>query len=207
MKKAKSKSKPTNNDKEGIIAEYKKIHDALGYLPTIEQLAMIAATLGRGAKKELPGDLIDAAFELWKDARNRIVQAIESDELQKEDSDFYSFVDHWESVFPMVFKHEHLPIARDDFLKVVFPHYTDRPDKLAQISKAFLRDSITKRLKREATPDEVSDAYENWTPFQTEEKANTDGYSMRKWYKTRIENLRRTAGEKSAAKKKLKKKL
>lgn len=104
---------------------------------------------------------------------------------------------------------ESYPIARDRLLGMLLPQYRNRADKLVQTGKAFVRDLLRDRDKKEPTKDEVIQAFGAWKPSDPG-RAIEWVMTFVDWQKRHIREARRVAGkrgQKTAFEKKLKKKL
>jgi hypothetical protein len=174
-------------------------------MPTVQDIAMIAATLARNSKQQGPDTLADAALKLYI-ACDLAVCGLQFDK-RKQDSDFIRANFHFED--------KDLPVTRDKFFQRMLPQYKDRADELARIAKYFLKDRLRHRNNREPTLEEVADTYGRFGPFDKFTEAAAMAYEFHEWHKRDISETRRAAGKESAAKKaaereaktKLKKKL
>lgn len=204
MKKAKSKSKPVVTlveskplDKPvGIKSPWKE----MGGLPTTEQLALIAATLARSTQ-EKPHELTKAAMALWKEARDEIFYTDFQHEIELQDVSYEIRLDeYYDFSEPPLFIPGEEPYPRDYFLRTVLPKYRNRADKLAQIAKAFVRDTLRERAGKEPSQDEINDAYGKWKPFENANHANAMAERFEQWYAWYVKQARRAAGKKSGEK-------
>jgi len=218
MKKTESKNKkammpdlkpsPLRLDNPSVIEAEKRL-DKMGGSPTPEQLATIAATLARNTN-DTPNALVDCAMKLWLAARARIFNAENECEMFVENLNLkLAYASKLASESNVQFagimaKH---PLTRDRFLKTMLPQYKGRADKLAQIGKAYVHDSLRESNGRLPTQNEVAEAYGNWKPYKNDFQANHGAKRFERWHSRYLNEVRRAAGEKSAAKKKMKKKL
>jgi hypothetical protein len=187
-------------------------------LPTIQELAVIAATVAGNSEKGSPvkswtdeqnldwaEENVWAAMRLWIVARKRILLAVETSEIKTEDDDFENEIyPHQNDPFPNEeCRSSESPVTRDLFLRTMLPKYKSRSADLARIGKAFLWNILLDRFQREPTRDEIADAYGKWNrkPYANSEMANAAARQFVNWYADYIKNIRRFAGLKSAARK------
>jgi hypothetical protein len=184
-------------------------------MPTTEQISQLAALLAIGEECE-PDELADAAIILWETVEQKLrrrkidkrIKSIPEKDLQPSCP-------------------SSLPVLRDDFLRLQLPHLKYRTGELASVAKAYAKSVIEENLgnTREATPEEISNYYANWKPIETPFDYSMAMFNFIIWFRayhsTRVSQSRRDAGlksaqarneatvaaEKSAAKKKLKKRL
>lgn len=202
MKKPNSKIKPVE-----IFSEIKPAEKSagaqspwkeMGGLPTAEQLAMIAATLAKSIQDK-PHELTKAAMALWTASREQIHLAdfnreieCQDDYLDRRIEEFYDFCE------PPLFMAGEEPFPRDFFLTSVLPKYRNRADKLAQIAKAFVRDTLRERNGKVPGKDEIDEAYGKWKPFENADHANAMAERFKQWYEWYVKQARREAGKASA---------
>ena len=187
-------------------------------LPTVQELAVIAATVSGNSKKGSPvktwtdeqnmdwaEENVWAAMRLWIVARKRILLAVVSSEIKRADDDFEDeLYPHQNDPFPNdECRSSESPVSRDLFLRTMLPKYNSRSADLARIGKAFLWNILLDRFQREPTRDEIADAYGKWNqnPYANSEMANAAARQFGNWYADYIKNIRRFAGLKSAARK------
>lgn len=176
-------------------------------MPTVEQIATIAATLARNVGDK-PEALADAAMNLWLASRERIFFSDCSHEVWKQDVELFSnaYVIQYTRENPFFLEYiEPLPIYRDDFLRAVLPQFKNRTADLARIAKAYVRDALCQRAGKEPSQIEISEAYGKWKPLENTNQANAMAVCFVQWYRNHIKASRRAAGKISAAEKKLKK--
>ncbi len=183
----------------------------LGWLPTADHLAMIAATLAQSTNDK-PDSLTDAAMTIWLSARKRIFQA--ADHLEIYEQDLQLDVDGSVAEFNRDWEANNLdeirvstderayPLSRDDFFRMILPKMKSRPAEVAQLAKKFLRDDLSKRHKKEPTQDEVNAVYSGWKTYKTFEQAYAAEKYFLGWHKQHIQQQRSNAGSASAAKQK-----
>ncbi len=210
MKKPKSKVatvkmavvKPPENtsDENPQLAKLNKLMAELQFYPTVSDLAQIAAQIVRredfdtgnhnaAEASRMASNLWSCCYcELANDLARRISRIEfegEPEEPEEPDETYFKPMDKY-------------PITRDQFLQRVMPQYKNRPDKLAQKGKAFVRDSLRDRKRREPTQDEVNASYSEWKPLATFAQAGSLGILFKNWYQQCVKQARRDAGLKSA---------
>ena len=196
------KPSPLGLDNPDLI-EAEKCLDKMGGSPTPEQLAMIAATLARNTN-DTPNALVDCAMKLWLSARARIFDAENECEMSGQDMRLlfaYSSKLALESNVQFGGIRAKNPLTRDRFLKAMLPQYKGRADKLAQIGKAYVHDTLSESNGRLPTQNEVAEAYGNWKPYKNDIQANHGAKRFERWHSRYVNEVRRAAGLKSAAKK------
>jgi hypothetical protein len=171
-------------------------------LPTIGQIAMIAATLYRNLS-DTSDKLAAKAMELWFSARKRIFTSLNESEIILQNIQLNKVTDEifqsLESSLPMPDK---FPLNRNEFLKKMNPKNKSRPDLLQREGKAYVRDVLRERFEREPTTDAINDAYGRWKPYLNATKVRLAAVDYEKWRRQHIKDSRRAAGVKSAANKK-----
>jgi hypothetical protein len=168
-------------------------------LPTVQELAVIAATVSGNSEKGSPviswtaeqrmdwaAENVWAAMSLWITARKRILLAVESSEIRREDDDFENeLYPHQNDPFPNAeCRSSESPVSRDLFLRTMLPKYKSRSADLARIAKEFLRDVLLVQFQKEPTRDEIADAYGKWNqkPYANSDMANAAARRFANWY-------------------------
>jgi hypothetical protein len=165
--------------------------------PTHEQLAKLAVNLARKINDN-PKELVNAALEIWYEAGFK---------MEHEHFDAQNNL-----VYLHLFKlHDTCPdgkVSRDVFFKKTLPaSKRSRSYEIGRIGRAFLRSLFGEQFKKEPAIDEFESFYAKWNAGHIEEANKLAQNQFQPWYRQHIIASRRAAGEKSAAKKKLKKKL
>jgi hypothetical protein len=211
-------NKKTNAIADSSLTESKPaekksdVHDPvanLGGLPTVEQLALIAATLARNTADFVPYELTKKAMGLWYSARAEIYRADIEGGLV--DQDVGMHIDkseraavHAQKVTEPFTPAGQYPVTRDVFLRTVLRKYKSRTAELARIAKAYIRDTLHEGTGREPTADEIADTYGRWKPYENAAQANAEAMAFEKWYSGYKINNKRRAGKASALKKRKK---
>jgi hypothetical protein len=187
---------------EDSHADLTDLKNKLGGLPTTEQLALIAAALTRNTN-DTPDNLTKTAMALWLSAREKIFLTNLTDEiwtqscqLKSQEEAYHDFMKEDRHFFP-----GEEPITRDVFLRTMLPKYKNRADKLAQIAKAFVRDTLRELGGIEPSQEEVNVAYGKWKPYENAAHANGIAKRFEQWHELLVKRARSAAGMKSAAKK------
>ncbi len=197
-KSAGSKVNTSADIADGLKTPWKE----MGGLPTVEQLALITATLARTSNENLDR-LAEKAMNLWLAARKRIFLADFGDEVVMQNSQWVwdktrSYSDLGEDPFLPTGEY---PVTRDQFLQKMMPKRKDRTAELAQYAKAFIRDTLRRRSGKDPTQEEVSEAYGRWKSYDNADQANATAKHFRQWYEQYVKKLRSDAGKASAKKK------
>ena len=163
---------------------------------------MIAGTLARNLN-DTPGALINTAMELWLSAREKIFTANLMDEIWDQNCEFKR---KEEAYHILMEENRHFfpgeePITRDVFFRTLLPKYKNRADKLAQIAKAFVRETLREKNGKQPSQEDINDAFGKWKPFEEAYQANNMADHFQQWHERHIKESRRAAGLKSAAKK------
>jgi hypothetical protein len=201
------------------------------WLPTPEQIATIAATLARNTKDtpdalaDAAMNLWFAArariitstckLEIWRQD-NKLEQKTYPHGVGLFRRDLARLLEEWDQdrdleqrIYPCgrkLFdsKLTRFPLTRDDFLRKVLPQYKNRTADLERIAKAFISEKL-QQLRyvtgEESTPEAVANAYGSWKPYENAAHANEMARIFSKWYHHYVKETRRSAGKKSAAKK------
>lgn len=175
-------------------------------LPTVDQLAPIAATLARNLR-ETPEALANKAMEIWLATRRRINDAAESDEIKIEDyalsgSSSLSLSEAFYRKRYDFYPDGEIPITRDQILRAALPTLKRRAGKLREIAKEYLIDSFPRRRGKEPSPAVVDEAYANWESFDDPMAAIRCAEDISSWYSRRKSKRKRIGGLESAAKRK-----
>lgn len=194
----------TGEQKLDVVGE---LCEKLGGLPTLEQLATIAATLTRNPDDQ-PMVVTRKALELWLAAREILFRADYNEEITKQNNGLNEeFGDFSAWIQKPVFSStsNKYPLTRDSFLREVLPNYKNRTADLARFGKMFIRDTLQDQGGKEPTQDEVNEAYSNWKPYQCSEQANDEAGKFRMWLRIHKNRVRSAAGKNSVAVRKDKK--
>jgi hypothetical protein len=168
--------------------------------PTVEQIAIIAATLARNSEKDTPDKLADRAMKQWLAARARIYIADEERELSKQDIELLSKFVRWHVEKDYFLPTGEYPLKRDLFLQKMLPQYKSRPDVLKRYGMGFLSYALRDVKKRKPTPDEIAKVYANFPSFKNADQANAWASYFEEWHCKHIKDVRRAAGKKGAKK-------
>jgi len=176
-------------------------------LPTVEQIALIAATLAReaDARNFLPSVLTKRAMTLWLSATETIFWADIYEEVGQLQQKQRAVKNELNRFFN---SSEKFPISRDEFLKRALPEKANRPSDLAKLFKRFLKqrlfenDFFTHKKWEEPSEVEINTAYDNFGPLQDHHMANLMALRFSTWHQERIAESRSAAGRISGAKRK-----
>ena len=213
MKKPKLNDKPAKTPAvkpaENFVGE-NCIHDICPdiWLATPQTIAAIAATLARNINDK-PEVLADVAMKLFYASVERVISADWDHEVNFRREALYEKIGaNGGDLFDAYVLDKKFPVTRDDFFnRIIRGSLKGRTADIAAMAKAYLRDTLRAAEKREPTLDEVAEAYQNWKPCETAREANALADRFHAWHRQHIKEARRVAGEKSVAKRKLKKKL
>ena len=167
-------------------------------MPTVQEIALIAATLARNTPEQTPNALADAALKLYI-ACDLAVLGLQMAERKESAESMRNWTD---------FETKELPVTRDVFFQRMLPEsYQNRADELAKVAMEFLKDRLRRNNNSEPTLDEVTEAYKSFGPFGKITEVALAKYEFREWYDLKISKVRRAAGMQSGTKRKVKKKL
>jgi hypothetical protein len=154
-------------------------------MPTVQEIALIAATLARNTPEQAPNVLADAALKLYAACDHAVfhLQIAAREKKARNRRALYSG-----------FEEKELPITRDVFFQRMLPQYQNRADELARIAKDFLRDRLRQNNTGEPTLDEVADAYMRFGPFEHVPDVASMARKFYKWRELSISKSRRDAG-------------
>lgn len=160
-------------------------------MPTVQEIALIAATLARNTPDQTPDVLAESALKLYI-ACDLALLGLQNDALNKKNAS--------KRILYSGFEEKELPVTRDVFFQRLLPKHRGPAREL--LAKKFLGDKLRQSNNRKPTLDEVEDAYNSFGPFEQMLPVGMTAYQFRKWHKLKISKIRRSAGEKSAKKKK-----
>ena len=162
-------------------------------LPSVERIAIIAATLARNIDGGTPESLVKFAMKLWHEAREQIITA--SERLDQGLAIFdESDPPEWKIFLQRFHK---FPITSDQFLKTVLSQLKNRTAKLTQIGKTYVSSCLREAIGKTPTTEEIDKAYSNWPRCENEDDANKEAKRFLTWYQNRISEDRRSAGLRS----------
>lgn len=141
------------------------MEDAPIKLPTADQLATLAALLGRGSQREDVPGLISQALAIWNEAHKVLKPRIRERWNQ--------FKEERALAIPPCPKT--CPVTRDTFARLMIPRLKKRPAELAAALKEFSKAVLERKFldsgeARQTTPEEVEKYYTEWKPIENAEQ-------------------------------------